>query len=406
MKALFWILSAIALAVGLTALALRSSTGYVQIVWPPHRIEVSLVLAAVTLLAGFVLAYASLRLIAAMVAMPRQVRAYRAARQKRKGAEALTSALHEFFSGRYARAEKAASTAMELSGEPGLAAMLAARAAHELRAPERRDTYLARGAAHLSEGDALKVITEADLLLKERRSADALTVLQALPQKHTAGLRLELRALQLAKEWEKSLTVIDQLEKRNVFDAAHARELRTLAWVEHLKKRARDIAALEETWRKAPDAQKREPRVVLAAAQGFLALNAAHRAAELIERSLDRDWDSDLARLYGDCAAGDTARPIERAERWLEAHPHDAALLLTLGKLCARQSLWGKARNYIDASLAVEPTLQAHLAAARLHEQLNEADAAQRHYRKSLELALAKLEGDTTNSELPAGSRP
>lgn len=405
MKALFWILSAIALAVGLTALALRSNSGYVQIVWPPHRIEVSLLLAAVTLLAGFVLLYVSLRLIGAMVAMPRQVRAYRDARKQRKGSDALTSALHEFFSGRYARAEKAASTAMELSGEPGLAAMLAARAAHELRAPERRDTYLARGAAHLSEGDVLKVITEADLMLKERRSADALTALQALPQKHTAGLRLELRALQLAKEWEKSLTVIDQLEKRKVYDAVQARELRTLAWIEHLKKRASDIATLDEAWRKVPDAHKREPRVVRAVAQGYLMLNAAHRAAELIERSLDREWDSDLARLYGDCAASDTPRPIERAERWLETHPNDAGLLLTLGKLCARQNLWGKARNYIDASISVEPALDAHLAAARLHEQLNEADAAQRHYRKSLELALAKLEGNAADDELPARSR-
>jgi HemY protein len=402
LKALFWILSAIALAVGLTALALRSGSGYVQIVWPPHRIEVSLVLAAVTLLAGFVLTYVSLRLIAAMVAMPRQVRAYREARKQRKGTEALTSALHEFFSGRYARAEKAASTAMELSGEPGLAAMLAARAAHELRAPERRDTYLARGAAHLSEGDILKVITEADLMLKERRAADALTALQALPQKHTAGLRLELRALQLAKEWEKSLTVIDQLEKRKVYDAAQARELRTLAWVEHLKKRASDIATLDEAWRKVPDAQKREPRVVRAAAEGYSALDAAHRAAEMIERSLDRDWDSDLARLYGDCAASDTPRSIEHAERWLKAHPDDAALLLTLSKLCARQNLWGKARNYVDASLSVEPTLEAHLAAAQLHEQLNETDAAQRHYRRSLDLALAKLEGHATDNKLPA----
>ena len=47
---------------------------------------------------------------------------------------------------------------------------------------------------------------------------------------------------------------------------------------------------------------------------------------------------------------------IERAESWLKQHPDDAALLLTLGRLCAQQELWGKAQSYLDASIAVEPT--------------------------------------------------
>jgi len=395
-KALFWILSVIVLAVGLAALALRANTGYVQIVWPPHRIEVSLVLAAVTLLAGLVLTYLGVRLIAAMVAMPRQVREYRAARKKRQGIEALGEALREFFSGRFARAEKAATTAIELSDQPGLAAMLAARAAHELRAPQRRNGYLARGAAVLPEGALMKVVTEADLLLKERRAADALAALGAMPQKHTAGLRLELKALQLAREWERSLPVIDQLEKRKVYDAAQARELRARAWIEHLKKRGgADVAALDEAWRKVPDALKLDARVARAAAQGYIALNAGHRAALLIERALDQAWDSELAALYAECDGGDAVKRIEHAERWLAAQPRDAGLLATLGRLCARQSLWGKAQSYLDASLSVEPTLEAHLAAARLNEQLNDHEAAQKHYRAALELALTRLKPAT-----------
>lgn len=391
MKALFWILSVVALAVGLAALAMRSSTGYVQIVWPPHRIELSLVLVAVTLIAGFVLTYLALRLVFAMVAMPRRVREYRQARRTRKGHESLNDALHEYFSGRFARAEKSATSALELGEQPGFAAMIAARAAHELRAPDRRDAHLAKGATHLAGDDTLKVITEADLMLKERRAADALTVLQAMPQKHTAGLRLELKALQLSKEWEKSLSVIDQLEKRKVYDAAQARDLRCLALVEHLKRRTGDAEALDEAWRKVPDALRRDTRVARAAAEGCIALGLGARAAELIERSLDQTWDSDLAGLYADCAGADAVRQIERGERWLAAHPGDAALLLSLGRLCAQQGLWGKAQNYFDASIAVEATYPAHLAAAQLHEKLGNADVAQRHTRQALDLALAKL---------------
>ena len=132
--------------------------------------------------------------------------------------------------------------------------------------------------------------------------------------------------------------------------------------------------------------------VARAAAESFIALKSGARAAEIIERSLEQTWDSELAALYGACAdadsdAGATVPRIERAERWLTAHPQDASLLLTLGQLCARQALWGKAQNYLDASIAIEATYPAHLAAARLHENLGNADNAQRHTRAALELA-------------------
>ena len=398
MKALLWIIAAIAVAVGLAAVAVRSSAGYVQIVLPPYRVELSLVLVIVLLLTVFVLVYLCVNLVGAMLAMPRQVREYRAARRSRKARQALSESLVAYFSGRYARAEKAATNAMKLGEQPGVAALLAARAAHELRAPERRDTYLAslaeftQDTSQFPDGDLLKVITEAELLLKERRAEEALAVLQALPQKHTAGLRLELRALQLTRDSEKSLAVIEQLEKRKVYDADQANELRRSALTDLLKRRATDIPALDEAWRKVSDVLRRDPRVAGAAAQGYIALKSGDRAVDIIERSLDQSWDGDLVALYAECADNNTVPRIERAERWLAAHPGDAGLLLTLGRLCAREKLWGKARNYLDASLSLERTYQAHLASAQLQEQLGDSEAAQKHYCESLSLALARLQ--------------
>ncbi|HET9404784.1 MAG TPA: hypothetical protein VFO57_09390, partial [Burkholderiales bacterium] len=55
----------------------------------------------------------------------------------------------------------------------------------------------------------------------------------------------------------------------------------------------------------------------------------------------------------------------------------------------------GKAQSYLEASLAIEPTYSAHLALARLHERLGSPDAADRHYRESLGLALAQLSSIT-----------
>ncbi len=400
MKSLLWIIAAIALAVGVVLAALRTGSSYVQIVLPPYRMELSLVLALAVLVAVFALLYASVRLVAAMVGMPRQVREYRETRRRRKAHESMTEALHAFFSARYARAELAAKNAMELGEQPGLAAMLAARAAHELRAHDRRDAYLAQGATHLPPDDIMKVITEAELLLDERRATDALAVLNTQPQKHTAGLRLELKALQLAKEWEKSLVVIDLLERRKVYDADQAAELRRHALAEHLKRRAIDMGTLDDAWGKVPEALRRDTVVAQSASRGYLALQsnksdtsgeAGRRAAAILENSLEQAWDSDLVRLYADCDGADVVKQIERAERWLAAHPRDALLLFTLGRLCVRQELWGKARNYLDASISMEPSYVTHLAAAQLHQRLGEAAAVRHHVWAALELALVKL---------------
>jgi HemY protein len=65
---------------------------------------------------------------------------------------------------------------------------------------------------------------------------------------------------------------------------------------------------------------------------------------------------------------------IEKCEGWLRAHPGDAELALTLGALCLRQKLWGKAQRYLEAGAvdATDPSMvrEAHLKLAQLHEAL------------------------------------
>jgi HemY protein len=144
-----------------------------------------------------------------------------------------------------------------------------------------------------------------------------------------------------------------------------------------------------------PAGDRKDRRVARAAAQSFIALGGCDKAHRIIEDALEAEWDSDLVALYAECEGGDAVKRIERAEGWLRQHPHDAALLLTLGRLCGDRGLWGKAQSYLEASLAVEPIYSAHLAAARLQESLGNHDAAAHHYRASLDLSLAQLRAVT-----------
>src|SRR2546430_12024069 len=111
---------------------------------PPSSGELSRLCFVVASLAGFLLLYAAMRLLGHAVSLPTYVRAYRSHRRRERAHAALAAALQAYYEGRYARAEKEAAAAFEAGPTPGLAPLLAPRAAHQMRDFERRDPWLAR----------------------------------------------------------------------------------------------------------------------------------------------------------------------------------------------------------------------------------------------------------------------
>ena len=390
MRWVLWLLGLFALAVAF-AMLLHFDSGNVIIVMPSRRIELSLNLFMLLAVTGFAAVYLSLRFVFAALQLPARVRAYHERRRRDKARNALLEALHAFFEGRFGRAEKAAAGAMELDEMPALGAVLAARAAHELRRFRERDGYLARAEKLAPDDAAMRIVAQTEMLLEQRHFQEALLLLKALPSKHTAALRLELRAQQQARNWEQVLMLIDQLEKRDVFDAEHAADLRCYAYAENLKRNALDRQALEAGWQKIPSRLRRDNHIAAAAAQCFILLGGCAQATTILEASLEENWDPELLNLYAECEGLDIVPRIERAEAWLKQHPQDAALLRSLGRLCTYQQLWGKAQSYLEASIAVEPSYATHLELAHLHEKFGHSDAARAHYRISLELAVEQL---------------
>ena len=106
---------------------------------------------------------------------------------------------------------------------------------------------------------------------------------------------------------------------------------------------------------------------------------------QTIEAVLDAadngEWQPELVAIYGRLSGSEQTARIAKCEAWLRRHPDDARLLKALGRMCVRQRLWGKAQSYLEASLAVEPTPEAHLELARLCDQLQRTAEANKHYR-------------------------
>ena len=237
---------------------------------------------------------------------------------------------------------------------------------------------------------SLRLITQAELLLDEHRSEEALQILQTLratgARQHTAALRLELKAQQQLGNWDGVLNLLGQLDQRDGLDQILLKQLRRHAHMENLKSKMLDPQALREYWQSISSADKKDSKLAAVAAQACTAIGDCATARQIIEQSLDEQWDSELAELYAECTGRDAVSQIERAEAWLKSHPNDACLLLALGKLCVHSGLWGKAQNYLDASLSVEPGYTAHFALAQLNEKIGRPELAKEHYDKGLDL--------------------
>ena len=392
-----WLLRMIVLAaVAVTlVLAARANEGYVLLVSPQYRIELSLNLAVVIIAAAIVAGYFLIRAMALAMGMSGRVRDFHKRRTEKKAKTAFNSAVRYYFEGRFGKAERAASSAFELSEQPGLAALLGAWSAHGRRDYALRDEYLNK-VAQCGDGETVaRLMAQVEMFLDERRYHDAMNVIGQLPEKHSEALKLELRAQELAHDWEAVLKLLPQLEKRKVFDRSLVEQIRRHAYIENVKSKATDLETLRTYWSKLPAEHKRDPRVAATAAQAFLSFKSCDDAHKVVENALAAQWDSDLVGYYAECLGARVKQQLERAEVWLVDRPHDPILLLVLGKLCAHEELWGKAQSYLEASLSIETRHSTHLELARLFEQTGRHEEATIQYRKALEQTLPQLKQAT-----------
>ncbi|HEX5802721.1 MAG TPA: heme biosynthesis HemY N-terminal domain-containing protein [Azospira sp.] len=385
MRGLFWVLALFALAVALS-MAAGLNDGYMLLVMPPWRLEISLNLALAILVGGFFLLHLLLRGVALTLALPGRVREFRERRRRAKAAGVFQEALRLLFEGRFGHALKKAAEAHAAGEAPGLAALIAARAAQRMREPGKQQDWLDRATLDDARTEAARLMLEAEMCIDGRRFEEAVAVLARLQRvagRHIAALKLELRAQQGCGNWDEALRILRQLEKRDALAPEAVRELKLQAHRENVALRRGDVAKLRAYLDRLPAAEI-EPRLTQAAAEALLALGEHDAARRLIERQLEREWDASLVELYGRAEGGDAAdvaARLARAEAWLLQHPQEASLLVTLGRLCVRQQLWGKAQSYLEASLSVADSREAHLELARMADALGRENEANRHYR-------------------------
>jgi HemY protein len=393
MRILFWFLL-LAVAAVVAALAAKLNSGYALLVAPPYRVELSLNLLLILIVVGFFALYLGLRMVARTVQLPAQVRVLRRQQKQQRARTKLDAAIVALLEGRYGKAQQEAKEALALPHSSGLAALVASRAAIDMRQFDVAEGFLSRPETQATSLAVPRLTLSAEIALEQGQPQEALRILESLKREaglHTAALRLELRATQAARRFAAIPPLVDQLVKRGVFDATQGEQVRTAAQREQLRALSNDAAGLRDAWNRLPETTRTQPPIARAAALSFLQLGGDREAAEIVARSLERGWDSELVELYGECRLGDPTLQLEQAERWLATHNQDAALLRVLGTLCERRQLWGKAQTYLEASLALDNGWRTHLALGEMLGRLGRGDEANTHFVAALKLATEEL---------------
>jgi HemY protein len=407
MRATLWLLALFGIAVA-GALFAGNNQGTVTLFWPPYRVDVSLNLVLLLLVAAFVFLHAALRALSALFDLPRQALRWRTQQKERAMYASLLEGLSHMLAGRFIRSRKSAEAVLQQEASltaggqkpanagqlRAVAHLLAAESAQALQDRAGREEHLklaleqasARDAQETREGALMRA---ARWSLEDREPEAAMQWLRGLPlgaARRTLSLRTRLRASRQAGQAREALETARLLAKHHAFSPVAARSIvRGLAI--DLLNGAYDVAQLQRAWILLEPSERTIPEVAIHASQRLLFLRG--------DANLARDWllpvweaqselgDSLRVKLVGALEEGLDALDagwLARIEAAQKANPRDATLQYLAGMACMKRQLWGKAQQLLtQAALGLQDAglhRNAWRALAELAEQRADGTAA------------------------------
>lgn len=390
MRLLIICLIALGLA-AIGALHVREDSGYVLIGYGVYTLESSLALFLLVLSALFAVFYTGLRLFDTTLAVPGKMRDWRVKHSINLARSSLNRGLQELSEGDWKKAEKHLLCRADHSETPLLNYLGAARSAQQQEAYERRDHYLRQAHANVPSADIAVGLTQAELQLAHNQFEQALATLQHLREiapRHTHVLKLLKTLYQQLEDWPQLHELLPELRRRKVIDAEELQALEITIYKELLERAANedDPNRLLITWDEVPRNLKTNELLVACYANCMVERGENDQALDRIRYAMRNQWSLRLIELFGQTEAKNVRKQLSTAEEWLSRKPDDAVMLLTLGRLCLRSKLWGKARTYLESSISFNPSSAAYRELGVLLEQLGEPDKALECYRLGLEL--------------------
>jgi HemY protein len=391
MKWLFSILLILLIAIMLGLYAYQDP-GYVLIARGQQTAELSLTLFVILIVVGFALLYFALQLFFGLWGMPGSLRRWRLRQRRERAWRETNRGLIELAQGQWEKAERFLIRHAFDSATPLINYLSAARAAQKQNRPDKRDEYLALAHQHMANASFAVELTQAELQLTHGQLPQSLVILlrlHAASPKHPHVLYLLARLYELLRNWAELKQILPALRKRAVYSLEALNQLeqkvyRELLTIATQRGKPDELAA---QWKDLPRAQQQNPDMARHYVRCLLTLEQTDQAEVTLRDTLRHGFDNDLVYLYGLITVKDKDKQLAAAETWLSGNENNPVLLLSLGRLCTRNRLWGKARAYLDASVSIQARSDTYYELGQLMEKINQPGHAADYYRQGLLLA-------------------
>jgi len=270
----------------------------------------------------------------------------------------------------------------------------AASAAAELGNEQEAERLLSL-AEKVDTRNAMAVaLTRVRLLLSDGNYTEALPILQELhgrDPKHSYILSLLAKTYRNLEQWDQLEKLLADLRANKAIEAEGLYQLEVLIRVGQLRQltnnldpdMAKNKQALADFWGRTAKNVRSAPAVVADHAKLLAQVGEAALAEKELRKAIKNTWDKHLLATYGQLE-GDAAQRLKIAEGWLKEQPDNVELLLSLARLCKRSELWGKARDYLEVALKVEPRSEIYAELAEVLGRLGEHDKSLQFYRQGL----------------------
>ena len=395
MKLLALIIFSLLLAVGIGAY-IEDDAGLITVVISGWTIQTSFSFFIISMLVLFLLSHFILRLISRLWRMPRELGRWQENRHQRLSEKYLSRGLMALIEGDWNKAEVSLCKGAPHSQSSLVNYLGAARAAQQLGATERRDDYLLKAYRDDPDAEIAIGLVQAELQIKQQQTEQALATLTRLHDqkpKQDKVKKMLLHTYADLKDWNAMLKLLPKIEHAGILTREQIQAKQLEAYGGLLKNISLDgdKEKLNNAWLNIPRKIRTEFHLIEVYTEEKLKLSDSSDCEPLIHKALKKQWDLALVDLYGQVEGKEKAKQLKFAESFLSSHARNSVLLLTLGRLSARNKLWGKARTYLEESIEINSLPETFRTLASVLDELGEHEAAAVYYQRGLELATVSV---------------
>tara|TARA_R110001583_G_scaffold7720_10_gene38007 strand:- start:31370 stop:32581 length:1212 start_codon:yes stop_codon:yes gene_type:complete len=372
---------------------ISANKGYILISFDSYTTyEMTIINAAFIALAFYFLLLLAEWVLRRLLSMSAVTRGWLGQRKTKQAHRKSLLGMWALFEGNNKQAHKLLSQSAERSESPALTYIAAAKAAHLQGLYDQRDEHLVSAGESNKNAQLSVGLVSVELQIDAKQYEGALATLRELALKFPKSKRIApfyLEVFFALKEWKKYIEVLNDNRKQFDYDAEQFAALELTAYQYFFKELALESAeSLKLFWDKdAPRRIRKELSYQKAVLDAYIESDNGKYAQELLIEKLNKQFSLPLLAYLDKVVVSDHYPLIMLLEKKLKRSEDSGLINQALAKLKLKEDNPTAAIKHLELSLESESNVESCALLARLLEEQERFDDANRYYRQGLLLA-------------------